>query len=587
MPRRPARRPRSLADAHRDLTDALVEGDVTAAATQFTDLYGDVINQANDAGLAVDEVTQFITGQADAVPSLTDGYVEFTDAQLGAINKYRQLGTAAGGYTAEELQAMEAQQEHNAALDETSDALADARGQYDEQGDVLHETDSILGDVAAGLSGAAGAEGELADGAAGSTEQLEAQRQGSAEAEAGAQAYADTLGSVDFQAAELAGATSAMSLYSQEMFAAGNEAQVSADAYRALAAAINENGTSFDTATEAGAANQDALEGLAAVVDNELAQAYDRADGDMASFMASAEGIRGQLVNRLTPELEGGAEAANAIADGLNLTDGEYEARFNLAGAEEARLKLQLLGSAIAGLPANIEQSVNQKIIAGDYVGALADMDAFYASNPGTVAVEADTTGYTDQVGEILEEVPNARVKLDADTAPAEDDIAAVEDAPHETTVDADADTVAAASELLDVTSKQRNALIRAVPQAGNAEYVLDNVADPRTSVITAIAHTGNAEAALNNTARSRTSHIYTVTHGGGGGGGGGASPSAAAAPTAGTSGARAAPVYSPNITINTAVIGDRYDVQRVVTRAVRGAVRIAGARLARRGPSR
>jgi hypothetical protein len=35
----------------------------------------------------------------------------------------------------------------------------------------------------------------------------------------------------------------------------------------------------------------------------------------------------------------------------------------------------------------------------------------------------------------------------------------------------------------------------------------------------------------------------------------------------------------APSITINTAVIGDRYDVQRVVARALRGSVRLAGSR--------
>ena len=95
---------------------------------------------------------------------------------------------------------------------------------------------------------------------------------------------------------------------------------------------------------------------------------------------------------------------------------------------------------------------------------------------------------------------------------------------------------------------------------------------------IIAVAHTGDAEADLNNTARARTSHIYTVTHGGGGGWGGGGWGSSRAATTRGVM-PYTAPAPTAHVTINTAVIGDRYDVQRVVTRALRGSLRLAGAR--------
>jgi hypothetical protein len=601
------RKAQELADTHRDLNAALTEGDVAGAAAQFSDLYGPVISQAEEAGVAIDEVTRFITGQADSVPSLVAGFDELTDAEAAALENYSLLGSAMGGFDAEQIAALQAQQDHNNALRDTSESLADARHQYAEQGDVLTVNETNLGLVAQGLVTAAEAEGELGDSAALTTEELAAQREELEEARVGAQAYATAISSVDFGEAELQGAATAMSEYSAGLFAAGNAVQASEEAFAALGTAIGENAVSFNTATEAGRAQQDALEGVASVVDNELANAYDAADGSMTAFMENANAVRNDVIAKLMNDLDLTAQEATAVATALGLTEGDFKARFDLAGAAEAQLQLGLLQGAIEGLPDDIELQVNTLIAQGKYVEARDTVQAYYESNPALLPTEADVAAFTEGVAAAVEAVPSAIIETGADTEPAEEGITEVTEADHPTTIAADGDTAEAAAAFLAETSKDRFALIRAEPQVGAATIALDNLQRPRTATVVAHAHTGGAESELNRVARTRTSTIIVRTVGGGGGGGG--QPFAAAAPDSGlgplgasgpvaatfpsSNGSSSFTVQEPvvhhhhyNATVNAAVIGNRFDTERAVVQSFRQAARLSGNRQLSRGKS-
>jgi hypothetical protein len=392
------------------------------------------------------------------------------------------------------------------------------------------------------------------------------------------------------------------------MFAAGNQAQDSQVAYNKLGAALTDTALSFDTTTEAGASQQDAMEELAAVIDTDLADAYDAADGSAEDFANRASTIRSDVLAKLVNELGLTADEANAVADALGLADKDVEARFDLAGAEEARLKLGLLSGAMDGLPDDIERSVTLAIAAGDYTTALDEVTEYYEKNePEIIAeVEADTSQFLDEVGigkaaaeqnpavlpvdadvrEFEEETEDASadaeaeqttMPVDADTGEAEGDIDAVQDADHPTTIAADGDTTRAAADLLAETAKFRVANINAQALTLTAKHELDNLTDRRTAQIDANANTAGAENELNHTARTRTSYVnqYVRTYGGYSG----SSSSSRAAPAGLTATASSPSVVAPSITINTAVIGDRYDVQRVVARALRGSVRLAGSR--------
>jgi hypothetical protein len=126
----------------------------------------------------------------------------------------------------------------------------------------------------------------------------------------------------------------------------------------------------------------------------ELAAAYKDSNGDLETFKTKANDIANVTLLKLAEESGLTAEQVEALRTQLGLTDGDWEARFHLAGDEEAKIKIGLLQSAIDGLDKDTEVRVNQLIIQGDYQGALATIERWYAEHPVTTranAVAGDT----------------------------------------------------------------------------------------------------------------------------------------------------------------------------------------------------
>ena len=555
------RKAEEFAAAQRDVADALAEADVESAATQLVDLYGDAYDAAKKAGVPAAEFTKFLTGMADEMPSVVAAAAELSDAPMN------EWGAGVSGARRELV-----------GLNET---MVEARHQYRETNGTIGEQNVLVEEVAGALDGAAAStagmagEQQAAANALGITvDELDAAKQGALD-------YATAVSSVDWQAAELEGAATAMSQYTTSMFALPNAVQASETAFAALNEAIGDGAVNFDTTTEAGRKQQDALEGVANVIDTELAQAYDAADGSQQTFMDSANELATNVLGKLQNDLGLTADEAAIVAEHLGLTTGDFEARYNLAGVEEARLQLGLMQGAIEGLPDDIELQVNALIAQGKLVEARDLAQSWYEDNPVLTPTEIDASGFIEGAEQATGRTPTAVFPTGADTEDAEGEMQDAADAAPDATIIADADTVAAADQLLDETSKKRVAVIGAAAHTVGAAVALNRLDDPRTAVVTAVAHTGAAEAELNHTARTRTSTIIARTVSGGS-----RSSSGGSVPQAVGSGRSAAPGAASaapiQVTLNAAVIGDRYAVQRTVTRAVRGAVRLGGARKAR-----
>lgn len=229
----------------------------------------------------------------------------------------------------------------------------------------------------------------------------------------------------------------------------------------------------FNVASEAGRAQQDALEGVARVIDEDLTAAYDNANGSQDAFIASATQIGTETLARLQTELGLTDAQVETLGTTLGLTAADYEARFELAGAAEAQLQLSLLQGAIEGLPPEVETRVNTLITQGDYVAARDEIAAFYAANPATVTTEVDPEG-------------------------AQTGIAEITDADHPTTITADADTITAAADLLDTASETRTAVIAASALTTAARLDLNAVAnEERTAEIDIITGSINLPSAF------------------------------------------------------------------------------------------
>ena len=326
------------------------------------------------------------------------------------------------------------------------------------------------------VSEAAVANEEAADTAQALAEQQEATT-------AGARELADALGSIDWQEAEVAGATSAMASYTDGMFAVDNATQSVEEAFAKFAAAVGDGALNLDVTTEAGRRQQDALEGIANALDTQFVQAFDAANGSQEAFMASATEIGDATLARLADQLNLSTDQVDQLREALGLTEGDYEARFQLSADETAIERLQLLQGAIAGLPTEVQTTVNTYIANGDPQAALQEIMDFYAdpANVAQVQTVVDPTGAQAGVAAVTDgeykvefstEAPNAE-----DTADELDDVA--ED--RETTVTAEASTskaneVISAFEALDRTVSTYLSLVN-----GSAfDTVIDNHTDDR-----------------------------------------------------------------------------------------------------------
>ena len=174
-------------------------------------------------------------------------------------------------------------------------------------------------------------------------------------------------------------------------------------------------------------------------------------------------------------------QARDMIAE-LGLMPEQVETFYKLAGDAEAKLQLELLQGYIDDLPDDVQTTITQQILLGDYQGAVATVQAYANRNPAWLAIQLET-------GLAEEQIRRLRAKI------------------------------------LGLSNS-----LASVFDIGGLSVAAAGYAAP------------------------------------------------AAATTRGVPMGRAT-VAPVNVHVHTAVIGDRYDVQRVIGRAVRGAVRLSGVR--------
>ena len=201
----------------------------------------------------------------------------------------------------------------------------------------------------------------------------------------GFQGYLDATAGQDWGASSLNGAVTAMSAFTTQHNAL---IDINADSQKAVddfTESIKKNGKSFDVTTQKGRDNQSALEDVAKTLDTKLAAAYTDAHGNMDVFKTKSQAISDDAINALMPALKGSGITAEDLAKKLGLLPEDIETRYKMSGDEEAKVKIGLLQTAIDNLPKDVQATVTQQIIAGDYQGALATVQNYYDRNPADV----------------------------------------------------------------------------------------------------------------------------------------------------------------------------------------------------------
>lgn len=278
------------------------------------------------------------------------------------------------------------------------------------------------------------------------------------EAAQGARDLASAMQSVDWQQTEIEGATSAMSEFTATLFAGSNQIQAQEEAASRLETAMEGVGLTFDLTTTAGRAQNDALESVAAVIDTQLVEAYDRANGSQSEFVAQATQIGEDTLAMLAERLGLTTEEVEVLRGALGLTAADYEARFELAGVAEAQLQLGLMQASIAGLPPTVESQVNLLILQGDYVGARDTILAYYDGNPVPIPTELVPPPFNEADLAALVGVADVEITTSQDGV-AFDEIDDLVDDERTATVNTEAD-LSGVTDIDNAVAEQRTAVV-------------------------------------------------------------------------------------------------------------------------------
>lgn len=296
---------------------------------------------------------------------------------------------------------------------------------------------------------------------------------------------------------------------------------------------------------------------------------------------------------------EAAATKAAAILDALaGISEDPRIAQIKVAlltddiDPEIAALAAQLLA---ADLGIGVKPVVNDTTTQEEIDRAQAYLD----SHPATVATTTDGGAQTELAGVAAFPWMTSVDVTTPNLGQRETDIDKATEDRVTTVFVPKSDSLGQMKTLIDFVSRDRTTNLNAkADNAGAIGRILDAVARDRAAWYFAFVNEGsrqNADATLNNVARDRTAHIDVQTHNtvttttvGGGGAIPNVAPTAtglAAAPAAAAPSAvtmRAAPVAPPatfNFTINTGVMGNHFDVERSVARALRRMSRINGRR--------
>ena len=340
--------------------------------------------------------------------------------------------------------------------------------------------------------------------------------------------FQNTLKSADWGHAAVAGGVTAMEEYSTQLNSLKDIAAAAEEAQDSFTESIKKNGFTFDVSTEKGRANQKSLEDLGQTIDVKLGAAYASADGNQQAFIDSATKLGEDTLAKLKDQMHLSTGQVDQLRVALGLMPEDLETRYKLSGDEEAKAKLQLLQGSIDALPKDVQAKITQQIVAGDYQGAVSAVQTYFAQHPVAQKVDVHAPS-PDEMNEVTQKT-NAYLAQHPATLPVRTDARI---GPHSEggVVGPEGGTAAEVGPEFITDPHGRTSLL-----------VAPSVVAPGT-VVTSTAQTANLLGGLTVVEKAQPTIVY--------------------------------------VTINTGVIGNRYDLDRTVRRSVQNGVRLAGARAA------
>ncbi len=177
----------------------------------------------------------------------------------------------------------------------------------------------------------------------------------------------------DWGAAKFDAATTAASAFFETADSGAHRIVDLATAYDAVAEALDaQDGRIIpDLTTPEGAATLEALDQLGQALIPSISDAFANSHGSIGKFKTDMQSIYDSTLVGLSNQLDISTDDVEALLAQIGLTPDNFETIYNMSGTEEAKLKLQLLQGQIDKLPEFVQVEIRQKIIEGDYTGAL------------------------------------------------------------------------------------------------------------------------------------------------------------------------------------------------------------------------
>jgi len=379
------------------------------------------------------------------------------------------------------------------------------------------------------------------------------------------------------------------------------------------------------------AAVTDGISGMRDTIQTELQAAFDT--GGIEAYIEKAAFFRREVGPQFRQAfIDAGAGPREAdrlvreLMDDLELLPKDVQIQVQLTRQEEARNALAAFASVIELMPESVQVAINARIAEGDVEAALELLNTQLIQrgyDPIVLPVDANTKPAREQIGGVEKGKYSATVATGAETGAARGSIRSIEEGDYQATVDAGANTEPAKGGIRDVEEGSYEAEVATAANTKEATTTIDNfigedrtasvyigflnlstaresldlLTQGRTALITADASTYDAEVALNYTARPRDSFVYQHVVPG--------NPSVPSAQpvfvpnadgtprqsfAASSFAATVAPlsrslgpatVVQPinNVTVQAAVIGNRFDVMRTVRQALKESARLNGSR--------
>jgi hypothetical protein len=513
-----------------DLDSVIRSGASTRADFDLLPGIVDLDKVLQAAGLSVDDYKAIMDGVFEATKNWTEGTkgataaAEFFAPSLADIN--------------DELRAMEIKDDPLSVL---NDGLFETGGHMVDLRAIWHDVVNDLRDGHADFDTTAENVNVLAAAMNLTTPEVEAlaiaQGKGAKEAEAMSKATADAadaasdavvdfqelgrvVGGVEWQTASIQATSDAMGTFFGDAERAKDGVAGLQGALDDLEAAHADAGTLLpDLSTGEGRQFWDALKELGSSLIPDIQQAFDDSRGSVDTFNQKMQGLYLRTLAQLSNQLGISTEDAELLLRQIGFVPENFSTQYDLIGDQLAIQQLQLLQGIIDDLPAEVQARIAYQVSVGDYQGAVQTVVTYGQKHPVVLPSSVNTSGAQADVNAFQSKQTNNPIILPATLRVTR--------------------TVGVTGGY--VKTGPTAATLSAVPQSALLSEDGVDLLDAPTPMASA----------------------------------GFSGPSIVVAAPSGP-----ARVVNLNVTVAAAVIGNRFDVERAVTRSVRRGLRIGGERV-------